>query len=190
MNDYTLESFIEECRQVMSRDGDPVDRVEQLVPSMYRLLNGDTGFLKAEHFTSDPDHYSRNAIHLEDDGSFSLYSLVWSPEQWTPIHDHGTWGVVGVYQGALHEQGFMRTDCAGNTAKNGIILARGGVIVLSPGSVTSFVPNPDHIHLSGNPDPNKKVVSLHLYGSAMAGFNIYDRANQSRKWIEVKHNES
>jgi len=190
MNTYSLDNFVNECRGVISQDGDPVDRVELLVPAMYRLLNGDTGFLKPEHFKSDPDHYARNAIHIEDDDSFSLYALVWSPSQWTPIHDHGTWGVVGVYEGALHEQNYIRTDSAGDLAKNGIVLARGGIIVLTPGAVTSFVPNPDHIHLTGNPDSENRVVSLHLYGSAMAGFNIYDRPGQTRKWVEVSHNES
>jgi len=190
MSNYSLDNFVKECGDVLSHDGDPVDRVEQLVPSMYRLLDGDTGFLNPEHFTSDPNHYARNAIYIDKKGAFSLYALVWSPGQWTPIHDHGTWGVVGVYEGALHEQSYIRTDCAGESTKNGIVLARGGVIVLSPGAVTSFVPNPDHIHLTGNPDTSKRVVSLHLYGSAMAGFNIYDRNNQTREWMEVSHNES
>ena len=190
MPTYNLDSFVTECRDVMSLDGDPVDRVELLVPAMYRLLNGDTGFLKPEHFKSDPDHYARNAIHIEEDDAFSLYALVWSPGQWTPIHDHGTWGVVGVYEGALYEKSYFRTDSAGVIPKSGIVLARGGIIVLAPGAVTSFVPNPDHIHLTGNPDQEKRIVSLHLYGSAMAGFNVYDRPAQTRKWIEVSFNES
>lgn len=190
MNSYSLDHFVTECRALLAKDGDPADRVEQLVPAMYKLLKGDTGFLKPEHFISDPNHYARNAIHIEDDGSFSLYALVWSPEQWTPIHDHGTWGVVGVYEGALHEQNFIRTDCEGDDAKTGITLVRGGVIVLAPGAVTSFVPNPDHIHVTGNPETENRVVSLHLYGSAMAGFNIYDRENQTREWEETSHNES
>lgn len=97
---------------------------------------------------------------------------------------------MGVYEGALHEKNFIRTDLAGDTARNGIVLMRGGVIALAPGAVTSFVPNPDHIHLTGNPHPDNRVVSLHLYGSAMAGFNIYDRPAQTREWIEVSHNES
>ena len=190
MNHYNLECFVEECRHVLSKDGEPVDRVEMLVSSMYRLLNGDTGFLRPEHFISDPDHYARNAIHIEADGTFSLYSLVWSPGQWTPIHDHGTWGVVGVYEGALHEQSYFRMDSAKHTANKGIVLDRGGVIILAPRAVTSFVPNPDHIHQTGNPCSNDRVVSLHLYGNAMTGFNVYDRSNQTREWVNVNHNES
>ena len=83
MNQFSLDNFVNECREVMSQDGDPIDRVERLVPSMYRLLKGDTGFLKPEHFISDPDHYARNAIYVEDNNSFSLYALVWSPAQFT-----------------------------------------------------------------------------------------------------------
>lgn len=190
MSDYTLGSFVKECRDILSNRSEPASLVEALVPSMYNLLNGDTGFLKPEHFISDPTHYARNAIHIEGDGGFSLYALVWSPGQWTPIHDHGTWGVVGVYEGVLHECNFIRTDYADADATSGIELARGGRIALASGSVTSFVPNPDHIHLAGNPDSSRRVVSLHLYGNEMAGFYVYDRENSRRRWEEVSHNES
>lgn len=182
MGDYNLTYFLDDCRTVLSKDGAPVDRVEMLVPAMCRLLSGDTSFLKPAHFNSDPDHYARNAIHREVDGSFSLYALVWLPGQKTPIHDHGTWGVVGVYEGALHEQSYFRHDAEDSTA---IVLERGGVIVLTPGAVTSFVPNPDHIHLTGNPHTENRVVSLHLYGSEMKGFHVYDRQHQTRTWVDV-----
>ncbi len=75
-------------------------------------------------------------------------------------------------------------------ALENINLVQGGVVLLPPGAVTSFVPNPDHIHISGNPSTNDRVVSLHLYGNAMAGFHIYNRSMKTRKWIEVSHNES
>lgn len=190
MQTLTLETFIAETRRLLSEDGEPADRVEALTPVMYRLLAGDTSFLRPAHFRAEADHYARNAIHIEPDGRFSLYALVWSPGQWTPIHDHGTWGVVGVFEGALHERNYIRVDRGGAAAQDGIELARGGVIVLAPGAVTSFVPNPDHIHVTGNPHPEKRVVSLHLYGRAMAGFHIYDRAAGTRRWVEVRHNES
>lgn len=190
MSDYGLEQFISECRAGHAKGHEPADFVENIAPSMYRLLNGDKGFLQDQHFRSDPEHYARNAIHIEPDGLLSLYALVWEPGQWTPIHDHGTWGVVGVHEGMLNECNYIRTDHGEPEAKENIELARGGVIMLSPGTVTSFVPNPDHIHLTGNPSPDRRVVSLHLYGSAMAGFHIYDKDAGTRKWIEVSHNES
>ncbi len=190
MSDYGLEQFINDCREGLAKGHSPADYVENIAPSMYRLLNGNKAFLKPEHFRSDAEHYARNAIHIEPDGLLSLYALVWEPGQWTPIHDHGTWGVVGIHEGMLNELNYIRTDLGYTQALEDIELARGGVIMLAPGAVTSFVPNPDHIHMTGNPSPDQRVVSLHLYGSAMAGFHVYDREQGTRKWIEVSHNES
>ena len=190
MTDYTLKTFIQECRGKISEGESPSDYVESIVPSMFRLLNGDTSFLKPEHFREDVEHYARNAIYVDEKDVMSLFALVWRPGQWTPIHDHGTWGVVGVLEGALEERNFIRTDSQAADASTGIELARGGMILLAPGAVTSFVPNPDHIHITGNADARQRVVSLHLYGHAMAGFHIYDRDAQSRKWVEVSYNES
>ena len=45
-------------------------------------------------------------MHAEPDGSFSVVGLVWRPGQITPIHDHVTWCVIGVLQGAEYEELF------------------------------------------------------------------------------------
>jgi len=56
---------------------------------------------------------------------------VWQPQQWTPIHDHGTWGVVGVVEGVLQESAYMRTDSGNADALTDIELARGGLVMLA-----------------------------------------------------------
>ena len=190
MSDYSLDQFVTECREVISGNFDPATNVEKLVPLMHKLLSGDRDFLRPEHFRTHPDHYARNAIYIADDNLLSLYALVWSPGQWTPIHDHGTWGVVGVHEGNLEERSYMFRDHHPGEALDNIDLVRGGIVLLPPGSVTSFVPNPDHIHITGNPSETDRVVSLHLYGNAMAGFHVYDHEARTRRWIEVSHNES
>jgi hypothetical protein len=63
-------------------------------------------------------------------------------------------------------------------------------VLLQRGSVTSFVPNPDHIHMTGVPAERPRAVSLHLYGRTMSSFNLYDVAARSRRRIDVAHNES
>ena len=190
MSDYTLQKFVADCRSKISTCQYPADCVEKTVLHMHRLLNGNRSFLKPEHFQSDREHYARNAIYIDESNMLSLFALVWLPGQWTPIHDHGTWGVVGVLEGTLTEHNFIRTDSEKREALEKIELERGGVILLAPGAVTSFVPNPDHIHITGNADPQQRVVSLHLYGHAMAGFHIYNRYLGTREWMEVTHNET
>ena len=185
----SLDAFIEACRACARDCPVPADCVEAIAPLMRDLLLGDRGFLEPRHFRADPAHYARNPVYIAEDGSLSLFALVWTPGQWTPVHDHGTWGVVGVLQGVLEERNYIRTD-HGNPRNEGIVLHRGGVILLGEGTVTSFVPNPDHIHVTGVPAGREPVVSLHLYGREMNSFHIYDTAAGTRQLINVPYNES
>ena len=75
-------------------------------------------------------------------------------------------------------------------ADEGIELVRGGIVLLRSGAVTSFVPNPDHIHVTGVPPERPRAVSLHLYGRMMSSFNIYDIGTRTRRRVDVAHNES
>lgn len=187
--DQPLDRFISQARAVIARHADAADRVTMIAPMMQRLLDADRSFLQAEHFRSNPEHYERNAIHISPDGNLSLFALVWLPGQWTLVHDHGSWGVVGIVQGLLEERSYMAVD-GEITGDSGIRLRRGGVILLNPGSVTSFVPNPDHIHMTGVAAERETCVSLHVYGRNMNSFHTYDVAAGTRRMVEVPHHES
>lgn len=171
-----------------SRD-EPADCVLALAPLMLNLLDEAPAFLAPQHYRSDPAGYTRNLIYRAPDDSLSLYALVWLPGQWTPVHDHGSWGVVGVVEGVLEERAYVRLS-PDRGRDDGIELARGGIVLLKPGAVTTFVPNPDHIHTTGVPAERQRAVSLHLYGRMMESFNIYDVQAGSRRRIEVAHNDS
>lgn len=187
--DQALDRFISDAHDVITRHTDAAERVTTIAPLMRRLLDSDKSFLRPEHFRSNPERYERNAIHVSSDGNLSLFSLVWLPGQWTPVHDHGSWGVVGVVRGLLEERSYMAID-GEITGDTGIRLRRGGVILLNPGSVTSFVPNPDHIHMTGVDAEQQTCVSLHLYGRNMNSFHVYDVDAGTRRMIDVPHQES
>ncbi|MEN9628931.1 MAG: hypothetical protein RJA10_2158 [Pseudomonadota bacterium] len=188
-NSPALQAFIDEALAHAAAHADPSDAVLAIAPLMMRLLQHAGSFLRPEHFQGSDAGYSRNLIHAAPDHSLSLYSLVWQPGQWTPVHDHGSWGVVGVFEGVLEERSYVRLS-ADTGADQGIALARGGIVLLPPGAVTTFVPNPDHIHITGVPDERPRAVSLHLYGRTMNDFNLYDVAAGTRRRVNVSHNES
>jgi predicted metal-dependent enzyme (double-stranded beta helix superfamily) len=187
--DQALDRFIAGAQAVIEAHEEAAERVTLIAPLMRRLLESDKSFLKPHHFRSNPEHYERNAIHISDNGDLSLYALVWLPGQWTPVHDHGCWGVVGIVEGLLEERAFIATD-GEIKSHDGIELRRGGVILLNPGSVTSFVPNPDHIHMTGVSHECTGCVSLHLYGRNMNSFHVYDVAAGTRRLIDVPHQEN
>ena len=189
MTSTALEQFIAESIKRSQALADPADCVLALAPLMLELIAQAGSFLEPQHYWSDPGHYARNLVYAAPDNSLSLYTLVWLPGQWTPVHDHGSWGVVGVVDGVLEERSYVRLS-PDRGADAGIELVRGGVILLGSGAVTSFVPNPDHIHITGVPTERPRAVSLHLYGRTMDNFHIYDVAAGTRQRVEVAHNES
>ena len=186
-----LQDFFSDCAALVRREGAPSDIVAAIAPRMRTLLSGARSFLRAEHCRADAAHYARNLVHAAPDGSLALFALVWAPGQCTPVHDHGTWGVVGVVEGMLVEQAYMRTDANSHEARDaGIELVRGGLVLLPPGAVSTFVPNPDHIHMTGVPPNEARTISLHLYGRMLSSFHVYDLATGTRRLFDAPHSES
>lgn len=197
MTSVALDQFIADSTARARAHPEPADCVAAIAPPMHGLLAHADSFLAPQHLRADPDHCARNAIYVAPDHSLSLYALVWTPGQWTPVHDHGSWGVVGVLRGMLEERSYLPNGVrAGAHAPSlsdcdaGIELQRGGVILIGPGSVTSFVPNPDHIHLTGVGAGRPQAVSLHLHGRNMNSFHLYDVAAGTRRKVNLAHNES
>ena len=184
-----LDQFITQATGRSRALPDPADCVLALAPLMLDLIGQAGSFLEPRHYQSDPAHYARNLIYAAPDDGLSLYALVWLPGQWTPVHDHGSWGVVGIVEGVLEERSYVRLS-PDRGADSDIALTRGGVILLGHGAVTSFVPNPDHIHITGVPPARPRAVSLHLYGRTMNSFHTYDVAAGTRQRVDVAHYES
>ena len=92
-------------------------------------------------------------------------------------------------EGLLEERAYM-SGLGTIRGDSGIELRRGGVVLLNPGAVTTFVPNPDYIHMTGVPASRPRCVSLHLYGRNMDSFHVYDVERGTRRMIHVPHYES
>ncbi|RJF96787.1 cysteine dioxygenase [Noviherbaspirillum cavernae] len=189
MTSSALEAFIAQATARSRQTPDPADCVLALAPLMLDLIEQAGTFLEPQHYRSSDAGYTRNLIFNAPDESLSLYSIVWLPGQWTPVHDHGSWGVVGVVEGVLEERSYVRLS-PDRGANEEIDLVRGGTVLLRHGAVTSFVPNPDHIHVTGVPAERSRAVSLHLYGRTMTSFNLYDVGARTRRRMDVAHNES
>ena len=184
MEKYDLDTFLADCRSCTQEFVAPADIVQEISPLMLKLIRHQD-FLKPEHRQCSEGHYARNPVYVCKTGNLSLFTMVWQPGQWTPVHDHGTWGVVGILEGILEERNFIRVDDR-QRDDSGIILQRGGNLMLGSGSVTTFVPNPDHIHRTGVSRHRTQAISLHLYGRDMNNYHVYDLELGRRKRIELK----
>ena len=59
-------------------------------------------------YAAPSDRYRQYLLHRDRAQRFSVVSFVWGPGQATPIHDHRTWGMVGVLRGAELVQRYAR----------------------------------------------------------------------------------
>jgi 3-mercaptopropionate dioxygenase len=130
-----------------------------LVADQLRRHLPGSGILTAQERAGSADGYVCHTLHTERDGAFSVCAVVWRPGQDTPIHDHVTWCVVGVLDGAESEELFALRD--GDTA-----LEQVGTRLNAAGDVSGFAP-PGDIHRVTN-HGSDVAISLHVYGADIA----------------------
>jgi 3-mercaptopropionate dioxygenase len=128
---------------------------ELVAGALGRHLPGPDLLTAAERL-GDPDDYRCHILHTEPDGSFSVTAMVWRPGQVTPIHDHVTWCVFGVLQGAEYEELYALGPDGGHLIEVG----RSENLC---GQVSGFAP-PGDIHRVRNCGDHV-AVSLHVYGA-------------------------
>jgi len=104
-----------------------------------------------------PVHYRQYLLHRDPADRYSVVSFVWGPGQRTPIHDHGTWGVIGMLRGAEYGLSYVRTD---GRLQPGLDEER-----LEPGQITRVSPTIGDIHLVRNAFDDRVSISIHVYGT-------------------------
>lgn len=100
-------------------------------------------------------------LYRSGDGGLALSSLVVPAGAETPVHDHLTWGLVGVYQGRQAETVYRRTD-DGQRARTAR-LEVAAQLSLAPGDCYDLLPRND-IHSVRTTSPETSV-SIHLLGN-------------------------
>ena len=153
----SLEKLIAAVRAVVQAEG-RAEKVGPMVADLLRPHLGANDFLKTDQLEPCAETYRQHVLHVEPDGSFSIVALVWLPGQATPIHDHVSWCVVGVYRGAEHETVYRL-----NENENDAHLLVAGRGVNPVGSVAALVPPGDIHHVENG--GCELAVSLHIYGA-------------------------
>jgi predicted metal-dependent enzyme (double-stranded beta helix superfamily) len=123
----------------------------QLVTDQLRRYLPTMDVLTPEQRLGSPDDYCAHKLYVEPDGSFSIVALVWRPGQFTRIHDHITWCVLGVIQGVEYEERFDSDLKLVGRYRNEV------------GHVSGFAP-PGDIHRVRNIG-NTTAISIHVYGT-------------------------
>jgi 3-mercaptopropionate dioxygenase len=129
------------------------------VAGVLARLVGEPGWLRPEHRRGWADRYRQHVLHVAPDGGFSVVALVWRPGQKTPIHDHVSWCVVGVYEGEEEEIRYRLHEGA-----DGRFLVPTGWRRARPGQTAALIPPEEDIHEVANVGSGT-AISIHVYGA-------------------------
>jgi predicted metal-dependent enzyme (double-stranded beta helix superfamily) len=119
-------------------------------------------WLEPQFATADPARYQQFLLYADARERFSVVSFVWGPNQFTPIHNHTVWGLIGVLRGAETSQPFKH-DASGR------LVADGSPTYLAPGAVEAVSPRIGDIHQVRNALADRASISIHVYGANIGG---------------------
>lgn len=150
----SLSDFIVRLTAALDADGaTPKDTVAALMRDTIDEID------LAPHLTSPVTEggYSRNIVHTDPKGRFSVLAIEWLPGAMTPIHGHRAWGCVGVAEGTIGCDMFELV----NEETHQVRLS--DFIEAEKGAIAAVDPKPCGIHRLYNRG-TKRAVTLHVYG--------------------------
>jgi predicted metal-dependent enzyme (double-stranded beta helix superfamily) len=149
----TVEAFIADVKEVLA-ENEPNDAMLERIAELMRALVHSPLVDRVHDELSGNIHTGRQARPLyTDESGLTLVRGRFEPDALTPVHNHGSWGIIGVYRGRDRYQIWRRLD-----DRQGPGPARVELIeerVLEPGDVAILPPPPQDIHaqqgLDGTP---------------------------------------
>ncbi|MCG6905139.1 MAG: cysteine dioxygenase family protein [Desulfobacteraceae bacterium] len=101
-------------------------------------------------------------LYIDPKRIFSIRLYLWAPGEYTPIHDHNAWGVIGPVAGKLQVTKYVREDAGSD--ENFARLKEAENRVLTAGQTEVVLPLNNGIHKTGNPG-NMTSATVQLYGN-------------------------
>jgi predicted metal-dependent enzyme (double-stranded beta helix superfamily) len=145
--------FVDNLKSIVT-DGQDESVVLKSVSEELQQILGKPDWLPASHTKPRDDRYAQYPLYVDPQGRFSVVSFVWKPGQWTPVHDHTVWGVVGIHQGVERTEAYREVD--GKLQKTKTIDA-------NVGEVGAVSPAIGDVHRVGNVSEDV-AISIHVYG--------------------------
>ena len=133
---------------------------------------------------SSVDRYAQYLLHCDPAQRFSLVSFVWGPGQKTPVHEHRTWGLIGMLRNAEFSQSYV--------LDGGKPVAAGDAHRLEPGDLDVVSPAVGDIHRVSNVFDDRTSISIHVYGANISAVRRYryDRDGDPHYFMSSYHNEA
>ncbi|GAB4211910.1 MAG: hypothetical protein OHK0012_05250 [Synechococcales cyanobacterium] len=154
---YRLYRFLTDLEDILSTWSDDAERLRRICPILRRLLD-QSPWLHSTFLPPDPKlGWSVMMLYDEPDFPLTLQTVVWDPGSLSPIHNHGTWGVVAILSGQERNTFWRRTP----TPDQADAITQAGEQRLVPGDILALLPEAIHqVRVEGD----QPTLSVNLYG--------------------------
>lgn len=132
----------------------------------------DDDFLNSQWHAIDPNDI---VLYRHPDKLFTVRAFIWEPGVFYPVHDHGSWGLVGSYINRIRERKYVRTDDGSNEDYAEIEMTADAVLDPGQSTYVEFL----GLHQMETAD-DKVAVTIHVYGKPMRKgyiqlFNLHNK---------------
>lgn len=172
MSQYDFDDLISALEYHVPHSQHQHDLMERIAPELRELLFNDELL---------PDDYVNALINGEIDGriytspehGFFVQVFAWPPGVSTPVHDHKTWGMMGVYYNQLRITEFAAEQTSAETWQ----LHEKADFLGRRGTLAAITSPDDELHRIENPSSDYSF-SVHVYGAELWQTENYDFATQ------------
>ena len=152
-----LAEFVQRLQGIVVRKAEGEAVVLEAARQAMQALVASDDWLPEPFTRADPERYRQYLLHADPDDRFCVVSFVWGPGQKTPVHDHTTWGVIGMLRGGETSEPFRR--------EGDRVVPAGEKVLMKPGDVEMVSPAIGDIHRVVNAYDDRVSVSVHAYGA-------------------------
>jgi predicted metal-dependent enzyme (double-stranded beta helix superfamily) len=162
-----LRQFVAVAKQIISTTHNHTETLSALEPYFATLLNKQN-WLPQKFAQPSPDSDMGDGIgqwllYRSQERALTIFSLVIPPNSKTPVHDHLSWGLLGLYKGTQEETVYRRID-------NGALEGRAqleivGVYQVKSRDIYRLLPPDGDIHAVKATTVFTPSVSIHVMGN-------------------------
>jgi 3-mercaptopropionate dioxygenase len=162
-----LRAFVTDTAKIVQTETSEAAILAQLAPKLGTLIARDD-WLPEAYAATFGARYRQYLLYADPLDRFSVVSFVWGPNEGTPIHDHGVWGLIGVLRGEEVSIGYERRADGSLQAK--------APERLGPGQIALLSPERGDIHAIANGLSDACSISIHVYGANIGRVrrSVYD----------------
>lgn len=154
---YRLYRFLTDLEDVLHNVSDDGDRLKAIMPLVRHLLTS-SYWLQMEYDQPSPKTgWSVKTLYREPEYPLTVQMVAWKPGTASPIHNHGTWGIVALIDGIEKNRFWKRSPTAKFPGKLELV----GEQTLLPGEIIGFTSGAVHNVESIGDEP---TVSFNIYG--------------------------